>query len=142
MASPDDHGTGTARIRGVVPMLHVADVERSATFYAVLGFAVGNAVPAEAPHEWVWMYTPHAADWKSGANLMLTRSSRPIAAEAQEVLFYLYAEDLPGARAALLAAGIQAGEIGYPEYLPQGEFRVQDPDGYTLMLAQSTRETP
>jgi hypothetical protein len=42
----------------------------------------------------------------------------------------------------LLAHGINAGEITYPEYLPQGEFRVVDPDGYTLMIAQSGPTTP
>jgi hypothetical protein len=38
--------------------------------------------------------------------------------------------------------GIAAGEVGFPEYLPQGEFRVLDPDGYTLMIAQSGDDTP
>jgi hypothetical protein len=30
-------------------MIHVADVERSAAFYRLLGFEVGNAVPREGP---------------------------------------------------------------------------------------------
>jgi hypothetical protein len=42
----------------------------------------------------------------------------------------------------LLDKGIRAGEISYPEYLPNGEFRLQDPDGYTLMIAQSVIDTP
>ena len=35
----------TAPISGLVPMIHVADVERSAAFYRLLGFEIGNAVP-------------------------------------------------------------------------------------------------
>ena len=62
--------------------------------------------------------------------------------DAGETLFYLYAADLKSLRAELLARGVQAGEIAYPDYLPNGEFRVTDPDGYTLMIAQSAPDTP
>jgi catechol 2,3-dioxygenase-like lactoylglutathione lyase family enzyme len=123
-------------------MIHVADVERSAAFYRLLGFDVGNRVPAEGPMHWAWLHAPNAPDWKRGPNLMLTRTGRPIDAGAQDVLFYLYAAELPALRDQLLAAGITAGAISYPEYLPRGEFRVQDPDGYVLMIAQSTADTP
>src|SRR5688572_15598978 len=132
--------TETAPISGLVAMIHVADVERSAGFYRLLGFDIGNFVPAEEPMHWAWLYAPNAPDWKRGPNLMLTRSARAIDAGAQDVLFYLYAADLAALRDQLLAAGISAGEISFPEYLPNGEFRVQDPDGYTLMIAQSTAD--
>lgn len=92
--------------------------------------------------QWAWLYAPGAADWKRGPNLMLTRTGRPLNPSAQDVLFYLYASDLEALRGQLLAAGIGASAISYPEYLPKGEFRVQDPDGYTLMIAQSTTDTP
>lgn len=138
----DVFGTSAAPISGLVPMVHVADVERSAGFYRLLGFETGNRVPSTGRMNWAWLYAPRAADWKRGPNLMLTRSARPIDAGAQDVLFYLYAADLKSLRSHLLASGIAAGEIGYPEYLPDGELRVQDPDGYTLMIAQSAAETP
>lgn len=143
MSSEHPHSSaGSPRITGLVPMLHVADVQRSADFYRLLGFAIGHAMPEDPPYGWAWLYTPHAADWKRGANLMVTCSARPIEKDAQDVLFYLYVEDLPATRAALIAAGVAAGEIAYPEYLPRGEFRTEDPDGYTLMLAQSAADTP
>ena len=41
-----------------------------------------------------------------------------------------------------MAKGFSASEIKYPEYLPEGEFRLEDPDGYTLMIAQSGHDTP
>jgi catechol 2,3-dioxygenase-like lactoylglutathione lyase family enzyme len=129
-------------ISGLVPMIHVADVERSVEFYRLLGFEVGNKVPPAGPMHWAWLYSPAVADWKHGPNLMLTHSPCPINAQVQEVLFYLYAADLIALRNHLVARGISAGEICYPDYLPQGEFRLLDPDGYTLMIAQSAADTP
>lgn len=123
-------------------MIHVADVEASAAFYRHLGFEIGNQVPKTGRPEWAWLYAPGAPDWRRGPNLMLTRRSRPLQPEAQDVLFYLYARDLAGLREQLLRAGFAAGEIKYPDYLPKGEFRLDDPDGYCLMIAQSTDDTP
>lgn len=131
-----------ALVRGLVPMIHVTDVERSTEFYRLLGFEVGNAMPQTGPKDWVWLYSPQAADWRRGPNLMLTRSECPIDGARQEVLFYLYASDLKSLRTKLMGSGVLASDITYPEYLPAGECRVQDPDGYTLMIAQSAADTP
>jgi hypothetical protein len=138
----DNTATETAPITGLVPMIHVVDIERSVAFYRLLGFEIGNYVPREGPMHWAWMYAPKAPDWKRGPNLMLTRSECAIDVAAQEVLFYLYAADLPALRERLLAAGIKPGGISYPAYLPRGEFGVGDPDGYTLMIAQAADDTP
>jgi catechol 2,3-dioxygenase-like lactoylglutathione lyase family enzyme len=123
-------------------MIHVAELERSIAFYQLLGFEIGNYMPRSGPMHWAWLYAPQAADWKRGPNLMLTRSVRAIDASAQDVLFYLYAENLASVRGSLLVKGVNAGEIGYPDYLPDGECRLEDPDGYVLMLAQSAADTP
>ena len=133
---------GNTAISALVPMIHVEDVERSAAFYRLLGLEIGNYVPRSGPKEWAWLYSVHAEDWKRGPNLMLTAVGHPINAKAQEALFYLYAKDLKAVREVLLANGITPGEICYPEYLPDGEFRVADPDGYTLMIAQAAADTP
>lgn len=124
-------------------MIHVADVERSATFYRRLGFEIGNYVPRDGSRrEWAWLYAPKAPDWKRGPNLMLTRSSELVDPGAQAVLFYLYAADLKTLRQHLLDNGIAASEIAFPAYLPDGECRVVDPDGYVLMIAQAAADTP
>jgi hypothetical protein len=128
-------------VSGLVPMIHVEKVERSAAFYRLLGFEIGNYVPPTGPMEWAWLYAPTAPNWKRGPNLMLTRAECPLRADDQ-VLFYLYASDLKSLRQTLLGKGVRAGDITYPEYLPDGEFRVEDPDGYTLMIAQSAADTP
>ena len=129
-------------ISAIVPMIQVADVQRSADFYRLLGFEIGNRVPRTGEMQWAWLYAPAAPDWKRGPNLMLTRSERPLTPGEPKVLFYLYASDLERLRKTLLDRGIAAGEIEYPEYLPNGEFGVEDPDGYTLMIAQSAADTP
>ena len=129
-------------ISGVVAMIHVADPERSIGFYRLLGFEVGNRVPPAGPIGWAWLYQPDAPNWKTGANLMITRTSRPLNPEAQDVLFYLYAKDLVALRQRLIDEGVKVSEISHPDYLPEGEFGMNDPDGYCLMVAQSGKDTP
>jgi hypothetical protein len=129
-------------ITSLVPMVHVAEVERSVAFYQMLGFEVGNRVPPTGPMGWCWLYQSQAADWKRGANLMLSRSECAIDPDQQQVLFYLYATDLVALRQELIAKGAKPGEITYPFYLPKGEFRLPDPDGYTLMIGQADIDTP
>jgi len=133
----------TAPISGLVPMIRVADVERAVAFHRHLGFAVGNYVPRDgSPMEWAWLYAPNVEDWKRGPNLMLTRRSEPVEPGVQAVLFYLYAADLKALRQHLLDNGMAASAITFPDYLPNGECRVVDPDGYVLMIAQAAADTP
>ena len=70
-------------------------------------------------------------------HLMLTRSARPMNAGAQDVLFYIYSAALVAYRNDLISRGVEVGEISYPEYMPEGEFRIDDPDGYCLLIGQS-----
>lgn len=132
----------TPPLSALVPMIHVFDMERSVAFYRLLGFEIGNYVPRDGPMHWCWLYSPKAENWKRAPNLMLTAVPCAIDVEAQEILFYLYANDLKAVRQTLLDAGFRAGEIEFPEYLPEGEFHVKDPDGYTLMIAQAGESTP
>ena len=121
----------SAHTRSLVAFAHVADVERSATFHAGLGFKVASTVVPEghAAPVWAWL--------ESGkANLMVGLASEPVDASQQAVLFYLYFDDIRQTRATLAALGYACGEIKYPFYMPGGEFRLEDPDGYVLMLAQ------
>jgi catechol 2,3-dioxygenase-like lactoylglutathione lyase family enzyme len=135
----------SAPVSSIVAMIRVADVTKAAQFYRNLGFEIGNAVPREGPpFHWAWLYQPKAPNWKTGANLMLVAGEPRGSAETKDgpVIFYLYARDLKSLREQLVNKGISASEITYPEYLPEGEFRVRDADGYILMIAQSGRDTP
>ena len=70
------------------------------------------------------------------AELMLTRATTPIVASQQAVLFYLYSPHLIALREHLLANGVKVSPITYPTYMPKGEIRVDDPDGYALLIGQ------
>lgn len=121
-----------AEVRSLVALAHVASVPESIAFYRKLGFEVKNTFtpPGAKDPVWVWLE-------KANARLMLSQASGPIVPGEQAVLFYLYYDDLPAARHQLEDAGVSTGPIGYPFYNPRGEFRVQDPDGYVLMLAHT-----
>jgi catechol 2,3-dioxygenase-like lactoylglutathione lyase family enzyme len=113
-------------------MLHVANVGTSISFYEELGFRVMNLHPGpgEGPVTWAWLES-------DAAQIMLTLASEPVVPERQGVVFYFYCDDVLAAKAALEEAGIATGEIASPFYSPQGEFRIADPDGYTVMITHT-----
>jgi predicted enzyme related to lactoylglutathione lyase len=121
----------TANTRSLVAFLHVASVERSIAFYADLGFKVQNTVvpQGQSTPTWAWLSSEKA-------NLMVGLADGPVDASQQAVLFYLYFDDIKQTREAVVARGHSPGEIMYPFYMPGGECRLEDPDGYVLMLAQ------
>lgn len=119
-------------VQAITAMLHVHSVPRSIAFYEKLGFAVGNTHAPEGSAEPVWAWL------KSGnAHVMLAKASDPVDSGQQAVLLYLYCPDVAEFRAQLVARGVEAGPITFPFYAPKGEFRVQDPDGYALMVSHT-----
>ena len=133
----------TGPISGVVPLVHVADIERSAAFYRLLGFEIGNHQPRDGEKHWAWLYSPQASDWRRGPNLMLTRGEEKQAeVRPGTTTLYLYAVDVVSMHATLVANGVKPGAIAYPDYMPRGEFGVRDPDGYHLTIAQTGPDTP
>lgn len=120
------------KTRQLVPMISVADVERSIAFYGLLGFELGNIfAPSDAAKPtWAWL--------RSGdAQLMLAAASQPLSADQQSVLFYIYTDDVASAHAALTDKGLNPGPITTPFYAPRGEFQLVDPDGYVLMITHT-----
>ncbi len=128
-------------------MLHVADVELSTRFYALLGFKSGH----------VMRHPTGKAFWaKMGqgeATIMFAAASGPVPAQDQAVIVYLYSNDVAALREHLLASGVHdagpcvgapdptggrsvAFAITHPSYMPSGELRVHDPDGYVLLIGQ------
>jgi catechol 2,3-dioxygenase-like lactoylglutathione lyase family enzyme len=120
----------TAKVQALVPMAHVANVQRSSDFYKLLGMEIRNSLrdPSGAL-QWVYLFCDQA-------QLMCARASGPIIASQQAVLFYLYSPDLIALREHLLASALPVSTITYPDYMPKGEIRLEDPDGYVLLIGQ------
>ncbi len=116
-------------VDGLIPFVHVADVQRSIDFYALLGFDV-----EDTHHHGDQL--DFAALRNGDGRLMLARASAPIHPGEQAVLFYLYSPDLDGLREHLIAHRARPGQIldGTPG--PKRELRIYDPDGYCLMVAE------
>ena len=105
---------------------------RSLEFYAKLGFQANNTHTPAGGDEPVWAWLQ-----SGGAHLMLSTSEQPVEAKAHAVLFYLYVEDVEAFRQHLRESGVATGSITYPFWAPRGEFRVEDPDGYELMVTHT-----
>jgi len=118
--------------KNLVALAYVANVRASADFYERLGFETGNTHSDPGTGEVVW-----AAMERGDASLMLSKASGPVDAGQQAVLFYLYYDDIAATREELAAKGLRVGEMTYPFYCPKGEFRLEDPDGYVLMLTHT-----
>ena len=118
-------------VTGLVPMVRVADVQRSVDFYQQMGLEVrGSLRNSSGNLQWVYMA------WER-AEVMFTRAHEQVIASQQAVLFYLYSPDLIALREHLLASGVKVSGITYPEYMPKGEICVDDPDGYCLLIGQA-----
>jgi predicted enzyme related to lactoylglutathione lyase len=120
------------KVKALTALVRVKSVRRSIEFYAKLGFEVSNSVTPEGETEpsWAWLRSAHA-------HLMVTTGEEPVIPSQQGVLFYVYCDDVPSARADVMAAGIVADEICYPPYALKGEFAIEDPDGYVVMVSHT-----
>jgi catechol 2,3-dioxygenase-like lactoylglutathione lyase family enzyme len=118
------------KLASLVALTQVSDLQRSLEFYQRLGFSVANTVDYEGKTTWAWLDNDKAS-------LMITLAEKPVVANQQRVLFYLYGADVEAMHRELTGAGVACGAIDKPFYAPQGEFRVEDPDGYVLMLTHA-----
>ena len=106
-------------------MAHVADVSKSTEFYRLFGFEVVNSIAGR------WVYL------RSGmAEIMLARASGPIIASEQAVLFYMYSDDVSQLREELVGKGLSVSAITFPDHMRKGEMRVEDLDGYVVLIGQ------
>lgn len=146
------HNDRVPVVNRCVAMVHVEDVEAAAKFYQLLGFKIESRyVRDDGVTNFIGL--------KAGqAELFLAVSSGPIVPSQQAVLFYMYTCDVIALRNHLINHGLEDGGIppglrkrgqeGHmperravyavcnPPYMPDGELRVQDPDGYTILIGQ------
>jgi Glyoxalase/Bleomycin resistance protein/Dioxygenase superfamily len=117
------------RVNGLVPFVHVEDVERSIAFYHHLGFILASVYKYRGTPVWAGLRS-------EGAELMVSTDGDSIDPAGQGVLFYLYSNNLAALRDQLLADGIDVGQIVDGTPGPRQEMRRTDPDWYVLMIAQ------
>ena len=126
--------TNVKPLAALTPMAHVADVALAVSWYAKLGFVAEHTwTPEGKPMQWAYLRN-------GGAELMLVRSARPMNPGAQDILFYLYANGVVAYRESLIAQDLKPGELGYPPYAKHGEFRIDDPDGYCLLVGDTEQQ--
>jgi hypothetical protein len=130
--SPTVKPLSDAKVTGLIPMAHSANVQGSVDFYKLLGMEVRGSLKTNSGElQWV-----HVACEQ--AELMFARATEPVVASQQAVLFYLYSPNLVALREYLISAGVRVSPVIYPDYMPKGEVRVEDPDGYTLLIGQAS----
>jgi catechol 2,3-dioxygenase-like lactoylglutathione lyase family enzyme len=129
----DDPGV---QITGLTAYAHVADVERSIGFYRHLGLVLTNSHEAGGKLVWAFVTSPGVDPHDAGARLMLAQADGPVDAASQAVLFYCWSPDVQGLHDELEAAGLEVGDVERPFYMPAGEFRAIDPDGYVVLVGQ------
>jgi len=117
----------SAKVGYSTPVLHVAEIERSIHFYELLGLVTVDT-DRRKPLGWARLHC-------EGGALMLLRADEPVDPSAQAVFLYMYTPDLAGLREHLLASGVNVSPIRYPEYMRSGEMRIDDPDGYAILVA-------
>jgi catechol 2,3-dioxygenase-like lactoylglutathione lyase family enzyme len=120
-----------AKATGLIPLASVAKVERSVDFYKLLGMELrGSLKTSSGDLQWAHVGCEQA-------ELMFARATETVVPRQQAVLFYRYSPNLVSLREYLISAGIRVSPITYPDYMPKGEVRVEDPDGYTLLIGQA-----
>src|SRR5262245_477462 len=148
MHKPESTPPPGSQVYELVPMAHVADVEASIEFYALLGFSVRERVAPGGKTHWAWL--------TSGRGHLMLATGEPVAAEQQSILLYLYTQDVAAMRAHLLSRGLADGgpfcgpargqgrvvfELTHPVYMPEGEIRVHDLDRFCLLIGQCELRT-
>ena len=119
----------------LVPSAHVADVERSLAFYSRLGFVEDGRWADDGLTVWASM---HARALRS-ARIMFSLGEDRVEPHDQGIHFYCFCDDAVTLRARLVAEGLEPTPIEHPQHMEDGEFRLDDPDGYKIVIGQVRR---
>ena len=112
------------RFRDAFPILLVADIQRSLSFYCdLLGFAATYSFPSEENPQFVSLAI-------EGGKLGLGYTDQPV--ESASASLWLYTDDVDAAVGELAAAGVRV--VTAPADQPWGErvASIADPDGYVV----------
>jgi catechol 2,3-dioxygenase-like lactoylglutathione lyase family enzyme len=117
-------------VEASVPVLYVADIDRSQVFYTLLGWSVLRT-GGDGTASWRYLGCGDLTILLAAVQPRLITVELPL-------LVYFYVDDLDRALQSLIAGGHPADRVGYPDHAPGGEARVRDPDGNVILLGQRT----
>ncbi len=120
------------RVRNLIPVLDVRDVDASIDFYCnILGFVLHDKVAWGGRTEWAVLRSDHV-------QLMLCASQNQDAEEdaaPNEGVFFLYHDNLASLLLYLGAKGYDSRSKLLPASGAAGDFLLRDPDGYVLWFS-------
>jgi catechol 2,3-dioxygenase-like lactoylglutathione lyase family enzyme len=135
LASAKQQGDREAlmKLRSLVPVLDVQDVDASIDFYCDgLGFTLYDKVEWAGKTEWALLRC-------DDVQLMLCASQRGDNEEApnhaSDGMFFLYHDNLESLRVYLGSRGYTNANEGVPPSIGKRDFYLRDPDGYILWFS-------
>lgn len=120
-----------ATVQQIVPLLRVADPQRSADFYRCLGFSADLA----PEHE----HTGWLALSSGDARLLLAAADPDSGGGHGRQGLLLHVGDLLAARDALTVSGFRVDNLVVNAQSPHGELTAYDPDGHLLVIRPRER---
>jgi uncharacterized glyoxalase superfamily protein PhnB len=125
--------------KNLVPMLSVADVDRTVAFYQdALQFEIMHRYENNGHVQWAFVKSGHT-------ELMFARSEvaqsvLPLARK-EDLVLYFYPDDVEALHTSLKARGYPVSELHLTFY-GMKECLLTDPDGYHLSFGQATETSP
>ena len=122
------------KLRSLVPVLDVHDVDASIEFYCgALGFTLYDKVEWGGKTEWALLRC-------DGVQLMLCASQAVDGDEGvshnSDGMFFLYHDNLESLQVYLGSRGYTDAAVGMSQSQSKRDFYLRDPDGYVLWFSQ------
>src|SRR5947209_8134251 len=119
------------RVRSMVAVTYVKDIDASRAFYGLLGFREHSSGKAELS---AWSVMQHQE-----VSVLLASTGPALDIPALPLLFYFFYDDVEAVAGVLEAAGVPVVRTGHPPHALGGEMKALDPDGNTVLLGQRER---
>ncbi len=119
------------RVRSMVAVTYVKDIDVSRAFYRLLGFGEHSSGTAEAS---AWSVMQH-----QGVSVLLASTGAAVDIPVLPLLFYFFYDDIEAVVGVLEETGVPVIRTGHPPHALGGEVKVLDPDGNTVLLGQQDR---
>jgi len=132
------------KLKNLIPMLNVSDIERSLDFYRkALGFVVAS--DPECVKEWRWA-TIRSGDTElmlseTDCDLGLAKDIDPHHDTGWPTIFYFYPDDVTALYDHVRQQGYRPTRLETTFY-GMLEFSLQDPDGHVLSFGQDAKDSP